>query len=147
MYSPEHWYNSFSTEEYAHILEETYRKNNPGKKDLRISVVPISSADDYRNALISFNQDPYKKGNINYLGHNMWWLSRNLTDAAISTLPKINWNITMNLYSCETVTREDSSYVSWSNQIAQKLSNQLEIPVTWSPNPVVFQIEESMLID
>jgi hypothetical protein len=71
MYSPEHWYNSFSTEEYAHILEETYRKNNPGKKDLRISVVPISSADDYRNALISFNQDPYKKGNINYLGHNM----------------------------------------------------------------------------
>ena len=89
----------------------------------------------FKNQLLTFTQNLWwKKGRIVYVWHNKWWLSKNLTDTEIQSLPNLKWDIVMELISCSTINSEWE--ITWSNQIAQKLSNQLEIPVSWSTEPI-----------
>jgi hypothetical protein len=60
MYSPNHWWDLFSTKEYAEILQESYLKDFAGKKNWSISLVSVESFDDYKNALTEFNANSYK---------------------------------------------------------------------------------------
>ena len=97
-YSPNHWYDQFSTKEFAQKIEEAYSQKFSGKWNWSISVVNVSSFDDYQSALNNFNSNTYKKWNITYIWHNMWWLSKNISDDKINTLPKINWDKLPQIY-------------------------------------------------
>ncbi|NDK09028.1 hypothetical protein EOM39_07370, partial [Candidatus Gracilibacteria bacterium] len=127
MYSPNHFRDTFSTEANAEILFNSYL--NSGYKKENIQMVSIDSAEDF---IDDINNSGITKGKIIYVGHNQGWLSPNMTDEEINKLNPIDSdNVTMDLYACSTIIGADNT-VTRSNQIAQKLANQLEIKVTGS---------------
>lgn len=138
MYSPNHFYDlNLSSETFSESLEASIRKQYEWKK-INIVRVSVESAEDFKKAITDFNNHEFKNGQIHYLGHNQWWLSRNMTDQAILELPKLEWNIEMQLFSCKTVPDENSQEITWSNQIAQKLANQMNITVYGNVGDVDF---------
>ncbi len=139
MYSPNHWYDLFSTKNAANSLLNMYMQNfrNTGKR-YRIEVIKIETFDEFKDSLENFNTDKsYKYWNIVYIWHNQWWLSKNLTDDNLSKLRNLDSNNKITLLGCSTFVWEDNN-ITWSNQIAQKLSNQLNVEVQWSDKPVYF---------
>lgn len=138
MYSPNHSYDQFSTEAFSKVLEEYAIESTKWKK-VNIVRVSIDNFDEFKNNLKTFNaESDYSNWKIVYIWHNQWWLSKNVTDDRIWELPTIAWNVSMDLFLCATQIDTSTNYISWSNQIAQKLANQLNIPVTGSSQPVEF---------
>ncbi len=109
------------------LLKQWYKSKN-------IEITFISNSDDFINNIVDFtNKD--NTWEIVYIWHNKWWLSRNINDKEILKLPKLNNSkITLSLLSCKTV--QGNNRPTYSNQIAQKLSNQLNINVKWSSDYV-----------
>ncbi len=138
MYSPNHWWEREFIKTFSENLEAYLIKKYEGKK-VNIVRIKVENADDFNNALNEFNSNESKTGQIYYLWHNQWWLSKNMTDDAISKLPQIVWDVSMKLLSCITIADEEKDGITWSNQIAQKLANKLNIPVEWSSQNVAFQ--------
>jgi RHS repeat-associated protein len=135
VYSPNHWKDIFSistnNQEKADILSDYYLSHWYNKKN--VNIVSINTADDFIN---NINDSWIKKWRIIYVWHNQLWLSKNLTDENINKLNSIdNENVRIDLYGCETIVWHDWD-ITWSNQIAQKLANQLKISVSWSTTEV-----------
>jgi hypothetical protein len=58
MYSPNHWYDLFSTKNAANSLLNMYMQNfrNTGKR-YRIEVIKIETFDEFKDSLENFNTD------------------------------------------------------------------------------------------
>jgi RHS repeat-associated protein len=126
LYSWNHWYDSWSTKVTSFNLKNDFTEQ---WYDV-LEPIKIKSSKDFIYNINKFSEEN-KVWEIVYMGHNQWWLSINLFENDISKLNIIETDIELTLFSCETIMRDDE-VVTWSNQIAQKLSNQLNIPVTGS---------------
>ena len=139
MYSPNHWYDRFDTTIGADTIKQAYLDSYDPDMRYRISVTAIETFEDFKRAIEDFNNDGnYKHGEIVYIWHNQGWLSKNLTNENISQLNQLEETNRMILLGCSTFIDPDDNNVTWSNQIGQKLANQLDISVSWSDKPVYY---------
>jgi hypothetical protein len=138
LYSSNHWYDRWSTESTSINLKNDFTEQWYNV----LEPIKIKSSEDFIDNINKFSEEN-KIWEIVYLGHNQWWLSINLFDNEIRKLNKIETDIELTLFSCETIIKNDD-VVTWSNQIAQKLSNQLNIPVTGSNE--LIQVENNFTI-
>ena len=133
MYSPKHFYNIlFSIEEVA--KNEKERLINLWYKEKNINLILLKDWNDFIKRINDF-WELNSNWEIIYIWHNSTWLSKEITDKNIDNLDNMSNNNTLELIACKTINTEWWK-ITKSNQIAKKLSNQLNINVFWPTDNV-----------